>query len=117
MDVYDREDKRLIEEELTRLGLPDGPGKEEERRKLEARRAENRQAQEAHRASLAAQQAAERQRHEAKLDAELAPRKEQLKRQWLVDHPEYGPADFERRAWPLLRQNLIEDRREHLYSL
>ena len=116
MNVYDREDKRLIEEELTRLGLPDGPAKEEERRRLEAQRAENRRAREAHRASLEAQQTAERQRHEEALDAELEPTKQRMKREWLANHPAATEADFERRAWPLLRQNLLEDRREQLIA-
>ena len=116
MNVYDREDKRLIEEELTRLGLPDGPGKEEERRRLEARRAENRRAREAHRASLEAKQAAERQRHQAELDAELEPVKQRTKREWLASHPYATETDFETKAWPHLKANLLEDRREQLIT-
>ena len=116
MDVYDREDRRIVEEALARLGLPEGPAKEEERRKLEVQRAENRRAREAHRASLEAQQAAERRRHEAELDAELEPVKQRTKREWLASHPAATEADFERRAWPLLRQNLLEDRREQLIA-
>ena len=116
MDVYDREDKRIVEEALTRLGLPEGPAKEEERRKLEIQRAENRRAREAHRASLEAQRAAEHRRHEAELDAELAPTKQRIKREWLASHPYATEADFATKAWPHLKANLLEDRREQLIA-
>jgi hypothetical protein len=61
---------------------------------------------------LQAKHDAERQRREAEQEAALAPTKERARRQWLYDHPEMTAADFEARAWPLLKANLLEDERE-----
>ncbi len=38
-----------------------------------------------------------------------ASAKERLKRQWLIDHPEVDAETFERRAWPQLKKNLLEE--------
>ena len=40
------------------------------------------------------------------LDKELEPRKEMLSRQWLADHPGKTSTDFDRSAWPYLREML-----------
>jgi ribosomal protein L20 len=63
---------------------------------------------------LEAERQMQRDEHEAKVEQELAPMKTRLQRQWLVDHPDKDASDFEAQAWPLLRANLLEDRREHL---
>ncbi len=79
----------------------------------EAARAQaNEEARERRLATLEATRAAQRQRDQAAIDAELAPTKERLKRQWLADHPDGTAADFEARSGPLLRKNLVEDGRE-----
>ena len=53
----------------------------QEAREREARKAVNDRLRAEYLAGLEAKRAEERQRHEAEIDAELAPRKEQLKRQ------------------------------------
>jgi preprotein translocase subunit SecD len=54
---------------------------------------------------------AERQRErDAEIDLELAPTKKRLQNQWLVDNPTQTAADFEKKAWHLLKENLIEQR-------
>ena len=114
IDYADYFDQRRLEDQLDRLGLPEGPAREKKRRELEDRRAENRRAREAHRAALEAQQAAERRRREAERDAQLEPIKQRTKRAWLAAHPESDEQTFERRAWPPLKANLLEDQHEEL---
>ena len=61
---------------------------------------------------LAKQQAEEAEREarkQAELDQALAPTKAYRMWEWLVDHPDQTEADFEKKTWPLLRANLIED--------
>jgi hypothetical protein len=45
------------------------------------------------------------------LDRELEPQKQRLKRDWLANNPSFTESDFEKKAWILLRQNLIEERK------
>ncbi len=47
---------------------------------------------------------------DAQTDLELAPTKKRLQNQWLVDNPTQTAADFEKKAWHLLKENLIEQR-------
>jgi hypothetical protein len=54
---------------------------------------------------------AERQRErDAETDLALAPTKKRLQNQWLVDNPTQTAADFEKKAWHLLKENLLEQR-------
>ena len=46
------------------------------------------------------------------LDAEFEPKKRSLMRDWMISNPGKVEADFERLAWPLLRQNLVEQHRD-----
>jgi hypothetical protein len=46
--------------------------------------------------------------HNAEIDQALEAKKQQLMRQWLVDHPDKNAADFDKLAWTYLRQNLVE---------
>ncbi len=47
---------------------------------------------------------------DAQTEAELQPEKRRLQNQWLVDNPTQTAADFEKKAWHLLKENLIEQR-------
>ncbi len=61
--------------------------------------------------SKLADEKAERQRErDAEIDLELAPTKKRLQNQWLVDNPTQTVADFDKKAWHLLKENLIEQR-------
>jgi preprotein translocase subunit SecD len=52
---------------------------------------------------------AEKQRErDEEIDLELAPTKKRLQNQWLVDNPTQTASDFEKKAWHLLKENLIE---------
>ena len=84
----------------------------ERERQLEEQRRENQRARDEYLAGLEAKRAEERKRAEQALDRELEPHKQRMKRDWLVAHPDKTETDFERQAWPLLRQNAIEDQRE-----
>ena len=46
------------------------------------------------------------------LDAELEPTKLRLRREWLAANPDRTEAEFEAKSWPLLRQNLVEERQD-----
>lgn len=83
---------------------------EEAQRLQEAadRTAQNEELRAAYRAKLLDKRREELARQAAATEAELAPEKTRLQRRWLVDHPDHTAADFESRAWPLLRQNLVE---------
>jgi hypothetical protein len=79
--------------------------------RLEAQRL-NEEARQRWLAKVEADREAQRARDQAAVDAQLAPTKERLKRQWLADHPEADAETFERRAWPQLKANLLDDLRE-----
>jgi len=66
-------------------------------------------------AALAAKRAADEAANDARLEAALEPERARLERLWLSEHPDRTPGDFARRAWPLLRLNLADERAsEHL---
>lgn len=45
----------------------------------------------------------------AQIESELAPHKQRLLRAWLADHPSLTAAEFDAKAWPQLRANLIDE--------
>jgi hypothetical protein len=61
-------------------------------------------------ARLASAKDEKRREHEREIDAELEPTKQRLKRDWLANNPAFTEFDFEKKAWILLRQNLVEER-------
>jgi hypothetical protein len=61
-------------------------------------------------AGLEAAKDEKRREHEREIDAELEPAKQRLKRAWLANNPAFTEFDFEKKAWILLRQNLLEER-------
>jgi hypothetical protein len=94
------------------------PSRSQNLRRLAAERAEeeNRRANEEAagrwHAKVKPEQDTKRAEDEATLEAELAPERERLQREWLAAHPGKAVADFLRHAWPGLRQNIIEARRQ-----
>jgi hypothetical protein len=61
-------------------------------------------------ASLQAEREAERTRYKRENEASLAEDKKRLKNEWLANNPNLTAADFERKAWHLLKANLIRER-------
>ncbi len=79
-------------------------------RTLDRQRAENADAGRKYRATLEAAKADKKREYDAEIDRELEPKKQQLMREWLANNPTQTPADFEKKAWIHLRENLIEQR-------
>lgn len=71
-------------------------------------------------AGLEAAKAEKQAERDAEIDRELQPEKQRLMRQWLANNPSFTESDFEKKAWHLLRQNLVEqgeaDNREAMRS-
>jgi hypothetical protein len=80
---------------------------------IEAKRA----AEEQRRQELRAQDEEIRKQREAerekRIDEELRPRRAQLKRQWLIDHPHEDPWTFDYKVWPLMKKQLKETEFSH----
>ncbi len=88
---------------------------EQERdRVLSRQRIDNLTAKSRHLASLEAKRANERAAAAADIDRQLEPQKQTLMRDWLANHPGKTAADFEKNAWTLLRQNLVEQRENEI---
>jgi hypothetical protein len=79
-------------------------------RTLARQRADNATARAKHLDGLTAAKADKKREYDAEIDRELAPQKQQLMRQWLANNPTQTPADFEKKAWIHLRENLVEQR-------
>jgi len=77
------------------------------RQEQEERTARNARLQAEHRQQLEDVRIAERVTHEERIVATFEPQKQHAKRQWLFDNANKTPADFERDAWPLLRENWL----------
>jgi len=83
----------------------------------EEQAARERQQSQAYNASLK-QQREERlekeraEQRERAIEARLADVKMRLMHEWLADHPDQVAADFEKKAWPHLRANLVDELRQ-----
>ena len=80
---------------------------EARRREKEAMKERERVARANHRQQLEDVRVAERTTHEDRIVATFETQKQHAKRQWLFDNANKTPADFERDAWPLLRENWL----------
>lgn len=88
---------------------------EEARKRLEEEaRRENERLRAERLARLEREREAERAKHAAEREAALAPAKRAAKLRWLIDNPGYSERDFEKKIWPLLRAQLLEDERAAL---
>jgi septum formation inhibitor MinC len=77
-------------------------------RVLARQQSDNAAAGRKYRASLEAEKAEKRREKDAEIDRELEPQKQRLMREWLANNPDQTAADFEKKAWHLLKENLIE---------
>ncbi len=59
---------------------------------------------------LEQQRKAKQAEMDAAIELELAPEKRRLQNEWLANNPTQTVADFEKKAWHLLKENLIEQR-------
>jgi hypothetical protein len=48
---------------------------------------------------------------DAQTEIQLQPQKQTLMREWLASNPTQTAADFDKKAWHLLKENLIEQRK------
>jgi hypothetical protein len=53
---------------------------------------------------------------DAQIELELQPEKRRLQNEWLANNPTQTAADFEKKAWIHLRQNLIEQRTKEAFE-
>ncbi len=61
---------------------------------------------------------AEKQRElDAVIELDLAPEKRRLQNEWLANNPNFTASDFEQKAWHLLKENLIEQRRAEAFEI
>ncbi len=77
---------------------------------LDRRQRDNATARHNHLNKLENERKAEQSAMDAKIDLELAPTKKRLQNEWLANNPTQTAADFEKKAWHLLKENLIEQR-------
>jgi hypothetical protein len=107
-----REPAHMIPVARPSLGEEEAAAAREREAEEQRRREENAQARQRYLDQLQAEREARRQEDAAKIDAELEPVKQREKRRWLADHPDMRARDFEERAWPRLKANILEERRE-----
>jgi hypothetical protein len=92
--------------------------KRERDRQLQERALQQQLTREPHLANLEEERLRAWQCTQERIDHELKPVKERERRRWLADHPDKIVQDYERLAWPNLRQNHIGQReRERFVQL
>jgi hypothetical protein len=79
-------------------------------RTLQRQQSENSELRRKRLAKLDDEKKARQAETDAQTDLALAPEKRRLQNQWLVDNPTQTAADFEKKAWHLLKENLLEQR-------
>ena len=89
---------------------------QERDRVLARQQSDNAEAGRKYRATLEAAKAEREREHDAQIDRELEPQKQRLKREWLANNPNQTAADFEKKAWHLLKENLIEQRNAEAFE-
>lgn len=75
---------------------------------LARQRSENAEARARHLNKLDADRKAKQSDADAQTEIQLQPEKKRLQNEWLANNPTQTPADFEKKAWHLLKENLIE---------
>lgn len=89
---------------------------EREGQEAEEAKQRRRENEELHRQRLAKLQAEKDERkrqREAELEESLAADKARERHRWLAEHPDQTREDFEHKAWPHLKANLLEQRKRH----
>jgi hypothetical protein len=77
---------------------------------LSRQKSDNEAARQRHLAKLDDDRKAKQAENDAQIELSLAPEKRRLQNEWLANNPNETAADFEKKAWHLLRENLIEQR-------
>ncbi len=89
---------------------------QERDRTLARQQSENAEVRRKYLGGLEQQRKAKQDEADAQIELELAPTKKRLQNQWLVDNPTQTPADFDKKAWHLLKENLIEQRNSEVMN-
>jgi hypothetical protein len=77
-------------------------------RTIQRQQAENSELRRKYLAGLEAAKADRQRERDAEIDLELAPTKKRLQNEWLANNPTQTVTDFEKKAWHLLKENLLE---------
>jgi hypothetical protein len=75
---------------------------------LDRQRRDNAEARARYLTKLDEKRAAKQSEYDAQINAELEPEKKRLQNEWLANNPTQTAADFEKKAWHLLKENLVE---------
>ena len=97
-------------QQRTRAGLSNNHDLWEEQRDdvLARQQTANAESRRKYLAGLEAAKAEKQSERDAEIDRELEPQKIRLRNEWLANNPNLTAADFESKAWHLLKANLIE---------
>jgi hypothetical protein len=89
---------------------------QERERTLARQQSDNAEVRRRYLAKIEAERKAKRAEADAVIEAELQPEKKRLEREWLANNPTLTAADFEKKAWHLLKENLIEQRKAEAFE-
>jgi septum formation inhibitor MinC len=84
--------------------------RQERDRTLARQQSENAEARRRHLAKLDDDRKAKQAETDALTELQLAPEKRRLQNEWLANNPGQTAADFDKKAWHLLKENLIEQK-------
>ncbi len=79
-------------------------------RTLRRRQSDNEASRQRHLAKIDDDRKASQVKTDAAIDLELAPTKKRLQNEWLANNPTQTASDFDKKAWHLLKDNLIDQR-------
>jgi hypothetical protein len=85
-------------------------------RTLARQQSDNAEARRKYLAKLDDEKKARQAETDAQTEAELQPEKRRLQNEWLANNPTQTAADFEKKAWHLLKENLIEQRNSESFE-
>jgi hypothetical protein len=80
-------------------------------RTIARQQSDNEAARQRHLAKLDGDRKAKQDEADAQIELSLAPEKKRLQNEWLANNPNETAADFEKKAWHLFKENLIEQRK------
>jgi hypothetical protein len=104
-----RSQQRALEQSLARQRAEREEREREEKAAQDERDRSNAATRKAYLDGLEAKRADERRRAEARVDAQLADEKTRTGREWLANHPDKTPADFEATWTRFLRPNAVQE--------
>jgi hypothetical protein len=77
---------------------------------LTRQQSDNADVRRAYLAKIDGERLAKQAEADAQVETQLQPEKKRLQNEWLANNPGATVADFEKKAWHLLKENLIEQR-------